>query len=51
MKFCSECKTDHEKIAFCEKCGACLYKNSRQVKDDLFPLFKCTKCGKVNFWD
>lgn len=50
-KFCPLCKEEHEKIAFCTKCNACLYKNSTQVKDDVYPLFKCTKCGQINFWD
>jgi hypothetical protein len=51
MKQCTECNKLHEKIAFCTKCKACLYENSKQVIDDMYPLFKCTKCGQVNFWD
>lgn len=33
MKHCMECTKLHEKIAFCTKCGACLYTNSKQVKE------------------
>ena len=51
MRWCEECKKEHERIAFCEKCGACLYEHSKQVKDDHWPLFECLKCGTVNFWD
>ena len=24
MKFCKECQREHEEIAFCEDCGACV---------------------------
>jgi ribosomal protein L33 len=51
MKYCPECNKLHEKIAFCTGCGACLYTTSIQIKDEQFPFFKCTKCGKVSFWD
>ena len=50
-KHCEECKKEHEAIAFCTHCNACLYKNSKQIPDDRFPLFECKKCGQVNFWD
>jgi len=50
-KMCYECKEEHETIAFCSNCGACLYKNAKQIKDDKYPLFECTKCGCINFWD
>jgi len=48
---CAECKTVHCQPAPCEKCGACLYNNSTQVKDDTYPLFRCKLCNTVNFWD
>jgi len=48
---CAECKTVHCQPAGCSKCGACLYKNSKQVKDPTYPLFRCTVCQQVNFWD
>ena len=32
-------------------CGACLYKHSEQVPDDMYPLFKCKVCGHITFWD
>jgi len=47
---CEECGESHFNNAFCVSCGRCLYKNSTQVKDEKYPLFKC-KCGKINFWD
>jgi len=50
-KYCKECNTFHYNISFCENCGTCLYKNSTQVDDEKYPLFKCTKCNKINFWD
>lgn len=49
-KYCNECKDLHPELARCE-CGACLCKNSKQIPDDDYPLFKCTKCGRVHFWD
>lgn len=36
---------------FCQKCNACLYEHSTQIPDDMYPFFKCTLCGQVNFWD
>ena len=48
---CAECQKPHCEPARCSKCGACLYKNSTQVKDDTYPLFRCTLCNEVNFWD
>lgn len=50
-RHCDECNQKHEVIAFCTKCGACLYKHSKQIPDDKYPLFECTKCGQTNFWD
>lgn len=50
-KHCDECDKEHEIIAFCTTCKVCLYKHSKQVKDELYPFFECLKCGKVNFWD
>lgn len=50
-KYCSECKEKHEIIAFCTQCGACLYKHSKSLNDTEYPLFECTECSKVNFWD
>ena len=50
-KHCEECDKEHERIAFCTECGACLYLHSKQIFDDMYPLFKCTECGRVNFWD
>jgi len=50
-RVCAECKTVHCEPAGCSNCGACLYKNSTQVKDDTYPLFRCTVCQQVNFWD
>lgn len=50
-KYCPECNKTHELIAFCEKCNSCLYENSKSLNDDVFPLVKCTKCNKINFWD
>lgn len=36
----------------CEGCGLCLFEAGfAQVSDDMYPLFRCLKCGKVNFWD
>jgi hypothetical protein len=53
IKLCTDCHKPHcdDKISFCEKCGACLYQNSQQVPDVMYPFFRCTKCGAVNFWD
>lgn len=50
-KMCDECQETHEKIAFCEDCGACLYKNSKQIPNDIYPIFECLKCYARNFWD
>ena len=50
-KFCTECKEFHEAVSFCEKCGACLYQHSTQIKNDMYPLFECLRCGQTNFWD
>jgi predicted protein tyrosine phosphatase len=48
---CPECQTAHAEPARCSKCAACLYKHSRQVADPQYPLFACTICEHVNFWD
>lgn len=48
---CKECNALHVEKAPCSQCGACLYKNAKQIPNQTYPLFKCTKCGKVNFWD
>ena len=49
---CTECDYKHnDSQSFCRECGACLYENSIQVKDNQYPLFRCTKCDTVNFWD
>lgn len=47
---CTECGRSHED-GYCEKCRACLYKNSKQIPHEIHPFFECTKCHKVNFWD
>lgn len=49
--YCAECEETHFQNSFCEECESCLYENSRQIPDERFPLFKCTVCEKVNFWD
>ena len=55
IKLCPDCHKPHcdDKISFCTKCEACLYYNSHQVPDVMYPYFyfECTKCGTVNFWD
>jgi hypothetical protein len=48
---CSECNDVHERIAFCRECNSCLYKHSKSLNNTQYPLFKCTICGTVNFWD
>lgn len=48
--YCAECDEMHYGNSFCE-CKSCLYKNSKQIPDEMYPLFRCTKCKKVNFWD
>ena len=48
---CADCQTVHCEPARCSKCGACLHKHSKQIPDDMYPLFSCTLCGEVNFWD
>ncbi len=48
--YCKECNTLHEGVAFCD-CGACLYNHSTHIPDEMYPLFRCNKCKKVNFWD
>jgi hypothetical protein len=48
---CLECLKTHETIAFCRVCGACLYFNSKQIPDNNYPLFECTRCDATNFWD
>ncbi|MHA2279996.1 MAG: hypothetical protein ACXAC5_03845 [Promethearchaeota archaeon] len=49
---CKECNKKHPiGEGKCSKCGCCLYKNAKQIPDDMYPLFKCKKCGQVNFWD
>lgn len=58
MQNCKECKREHEEIAFCKKCGKCLYKHSKQVieketnENEYYNgcFFKC-ECGILNFWD
>lgn len=50
MIYCSECNEMHYDNSFCE-CKSCLYKNSKQIIDEMYPLFQCTKCAKINFWD
>ena len=50
MSYCAECDEMHYDNSFCE-CKACLYKNSKQIPDEMYPFFRCTKCKKVNFWD
>ena len=47
---CKECGVVHPDPAIC-KCGACLYANAKQIPDDDFPLFQCTKCKEIVFWD
>lgn len=51
-KPCDEnCKKDNP-LHICKGCGSCLYAAGfTQVKDDMYPLFKCKECGQVNFWD
>jgi hypothetical protein len=53
IELCPDCHKPHcnDKISFCTKCGTCLYNNSHQVPDEMYPYFRCTKCGTVNFWD
>ena len=49
---CEECNHNHyDTTSFCRLCNACLYKNSVQLIDDQYPLFRCTVCHTVNFWD
>lgn len=48
--YCPECDEMHYGNSFCE-CHACLYNNSKQIPDPMYPFFRCTKCNKVNFWD
>lgn len=53
-RMCWECLKEHERIAFCRKCKACLYLHSKQdieAAEMGFPMFFCTKCGTNNFWD
>ena len=49
--FCDECKEKHPEKNVCPQCGKCLYKNAKQIPDDMFPIFECTNCGKRVFWD
>lgn len=55
MKKCGESckiKDDSEPSHLCSGCGSCLFEvGFSQVKNDLFPLFRCKECGTVNFWD
>jgi hypothetical protein len=48
--YCPECSKEHEQIAFCTNCERCLYKHSKNLNDNEYPLFQC-ECGQVNFWD
>lgn len=48
--FCEQCKEKHCEKSECD-CGACLYKYAKQIPDDMYPLFKCKKCGRTVFWD
>ena len=54
-KYCNECNETHEIIAFCQKCGACLYLNNSQnlkiIKKTKLPIFTCKKCNYNNFLD
>lgn len=47
---CQDCPKDQPEH-LCESCGACLYKTAKQIPDEMYPLFECRECGKVNFWD
>jgi hypothetical protein len=35
----------------CRNCDSCLYVHSKQIQDDVYPFFRCLKCGTTNFWD
>jgi len=50
MRHCIQCKKEHEEIAFCLKCGKCLYRHGKQLPDKEYPFFQC-ECGQINFWD
>lgn len=40
----------HAETATCDKCGRCLYAHTKQIPDDLYPIFECA-CGERIFWD
>jgi hypothetical protein len=52
--YCKECEREECEEKVC-KCGACLYKNSKQdIEAALkhgYPIFICTRCGESHFWD
>lgn len=50
MDTCAECKVEHVENKVCE-CGACMYAYCKQIPDDMYPIFECTKCGQRHFWD
>lgn len=57
---CIECETTHPDPdgSFCLRCGACRYRNSKQVWDRKeepdgpeFCIVECTRCGERHWWD
>jgi len=47
--YCEECKQNHERYEFCE-CHACIMKHGTRIST-YPPLYKCDKCGKMNWWE
>ena len=50
MRYCEECKKEHQENAFCTACGKCLYKHRSQLEDNIHPFFQC-ECSQINYWD
>lgn len=49
--FCDQCVEVHTERVICDKCGACMYKHSKQIPDDNWPIGECLKCGFRFVWD
>ena len=47
---CPECQREHAEKKVCV-CGACMYKNTKQVPDPVYPIVECKRCGRIHFWD
>lgn len=48
---CPECHAIHMEGTPVCRCGACPYRNFKQVPDNTFPIFECKRCGTRHFWD